>query len=887
MKRALGVFGFLGCLLALTAGAFVVHRFYWVDPQWWKILGTVDKYAYHGPIQFYRDHWIQQGQFPLWNPLILLGTPAVGDFQAGVFYPFAMLRSLLTVDPTPMKTLLALTWMGLFHLLVMGLGTYCLARRNRFGFSSAFLAAFIVAFAPVLTRRLIDQPNVAGVVAWLPWLLLLLEVAQDAPGWRRRIAAVTGAGLVFGVSVLAGYPDHSVYITLVMSAYLVLRRLFALDETAKRPHGMVRGLAADVLAIVVILALAVAVALPALVPAAQLAGHSERLRGSSEEVFPLEELAEPSEQRYLSVSAYRDVRHLLQSQILFFGPRMAIQEMRGAGLLVLLLSLVALLYWRDRRVAVYGLLFLVLLDCSIGPPMPLATLLRWLCPHQLGWPFRANQLMPLPLAMLAATGLEGLAKRPIDRKRARRATVLLGAAAIGSLLVLGHWFVRYNLFGWAPPALYAVTGVAAAVLVAGLWAGPGWLYRAIIPLLFLTEAALWTPAGYNWFFSGPNPLREQVDALCEAPEPYTGNGRIADPNPNSAAYALKPAMNGYLPLHLARVFDALSGLGKENVYQRMLLPWDSTARQHRGNLLFKRRFWLAREYAVGPLPPKDAVFPVATTLFLPNDPGLSLPKVEAVPWRAISDDAWSLEVAGDEGGYMPHVGEPGKKVGIFFARLPRPVATSRYVPGLDPPVLHAAVELRCRTTGRGRVQVYFEDLETGDQLLGRGFAFGPLPEERVAVVPLPDLLKSSLFLHVEFETPGFIQVREAKLLVDMADEHPRIEVLSEGPNHIEVALHELPGHRCLSYVDAYYPGWKAWLDGEATTILESYGLFKGVAVPPGNHVVRFEFEPVGLLLALRISLIVLLGACVLLALLAVDGLRSLPKGQGGLRNPVP
>lgn len=66
--------------------------------------------------------------------------------------------------------------------------------------------------------------------------------------------------------------------------------------------------------------------------------------------------------------------------------------------------------------------------------------------------------------------------------------------------------------------------------------------------------------------------------------------------------------------------------------------------------------------------------------------------------------------------------------------------------------------------------------------------------------------------------------------------------------------------------DVYYPGWIATVDGVRTRIYQTDYLLRGVALPAGNHIVRFEFRPqsfyVGGSLSI-ISLLVLIGMCLL------------------------
>jgi hypothetical protein len=59
--------------------------------------------------------------------------------------------------------------------------------------------------------------------------------------------------------------------------------------------------------------------------------------------------------------------------------------------------------------------------------------------------------------------------------------------------------------------------------------------------------------------------------------------------------------------------------------------------------------------------------------------------------------------------------------------------------------------------------------------------------------------------------------------------------------------------------EAYYPGWRAWIDGQATDILLVNTAFRGVWLPAGSHEVRFRFVPHSFYLGLTISLAGLAG----------------------------
>lgn len=108
---------------------------------------------------------------------------------------------------------------------------------------------------------------------------------------------------------------------------------------------------------------------------------------------------------------------------------------------------------------------------------------------------------------------------------------------------------------------------------------------------------------------------------------------------------------------------------------------------------------------------------------------------------------------------------------------------------------------------------------------------------------------------------GSGQADEARIVTYRAEEVV-VETASEAP-----AL--------LLLTDAYYPGWRATVDGEPVDVQQVDGLFRGVFVPAGEHEVRFVFVP----WSFRLGLWITLGALLLwLSGLAAVMFRA---GRGG------
>jgi len=47
----------------------------------------------------------------------------------------------------------------------------------------------------------------------------------------------------------------------------------------------------------------------------------------------------------------------------------------------------------------------------------------------------------------------------------------------------------------------------------------------------------------------------------------------------------------------------------------------------------------------------------------------------------------------------------------------------------------------------------------------------------------------------------------------------------------------------LVFSDTYYPGWKAYIDGQQVKIYKTNGIVKGIFIPAGKHIVEFDYLP--------------------------------------------
>lgn len=73
----------------------------------------------------------------------------------------------------------------------------------------------------------------------------------------------------------------------------------------------------------------------------------------------------------------------------------------------------------------------------------------------------------------------------------------------------------------------------------------------------------------------------------------------------------------------------------------------------------------------------------------------------------------------------------------------------------------------------------------------------------------------------------------------------------------------------LVLADAFYPGWKVFVDGQERIVRRANYLFRGVELPAGAHTVEFVYDPVSFKIGLAISL------CTIALLVAVPSVRAI------------
>ena len=85
----------------------------------------------------------------------------------------------------------------------------------------------------------------------------------------------------------------------------------------------------------------------------------------------------------------------------------------------------------------------------------------------------------------------------------------------------------------------------------------------------------------------------------------------------------------------------------------------------------------------------------------------------------------------------------------------------------------------------------------------------------------------------------------------------RTEIVEYKPEHVRMRV-ESRDKPWLFFSEAYFPGWKALVDGQETKIYKANFAFRAIHLEPGEHDVEWVYEPTSLRLGLLISLLSLL-----------------------------
>jgi hypothetical protein len=495
---------------------------------------------------------LMQGELPLWNPYANAGHPLLADPQIALYYPPSLATLLLS--PRESFSVFALQLEAVFHFCLAALFAFAFARRVLEHRGGALMAAIGFTFGGYLTGYPSLQLAILRTVVWLPLILLGLEVGAShlVTGNKRAWAALAGAGLVFGLSALAGHAQSAMYLFYVSLAFLLVRLW--------RGSSRLKILAAAGLFLAMGIGISAAQWLPTL----------EYMRLSTRAGISYAEASS-------GFGLVDALQLVLPAQSPLYG-----------GVVTLLLALGAPILVRTRMVRFWAGLGLVALLLSFGGNLFLYPAFHLLVP---GFSIfrsqeRAVLILALALAMLAGYGFTHLAKRPAPAWFHR----LAAYAAVGSigLAMLGYfgWLVGDGQgptpFYWLlQQGVYLTAFLGLAALLLRLQVQPGRQRVAMAAVLALVVLDLFT-------VNSTRNLEQRLPEAHTVPSPLVremqaddGLFRVYDefrlPDNLGSLFSLED-IRGASPLKVERYHHLLQNVPIERVWQLLNVKYVTTWR---------------------------------------------------------------------------------------------------------------------------------------------------------------------------------------------------------------------------------------------------------------------------------------------------------------------
>ncbi len=408
----------IGTLVALVAVFF--HKILLGRAYFWE-----DFIFQNYPFRVFAATSLAQGELPLWNPYTFNGMPFLADIQTTVLYVPSLLLTLCVSNGTLHYYWLEL--MIILHFVLAGVGMFYLAKSFQLRNEAALFAGAAYMLSGYMIVHAIHQQNVT-LVAWYPLVILFFRKTLSEQRWLYVFACA----LVLGHSILAGYPQLSLYLYGFLGVYFLFELLGSFRGThlLTRPALVMTGKAAGVVV------LSVALAAVQLLPTFELSELSQRAQMTFEKASEgslawsqLVMLFFPKMFGSAGATGYE-----------YFGPGQYFYYWETCiylGILPLMLAWMAV----SQRTNKYRTFFLAISVFSIlfalGENFPLFRLFYEYVPgfSKFRIPARMGILLTFSAALLSAFSLQHLVYETDDaRRRSALRKLVLVAAGVGVLL---------------------------------------------------------------------------------------------------------------------------------------------------------------------------------------------------------------------------------------------------------------------------------------------------------------------------------------------------------------------------------------------------------------------------------------------------------------------
>lgn len=406
------------------------------------------------PLRVAAAQMVRSGSLPLWNPYIFGGMPMLAAAQGGFLFPLNWFY--LVFSPAVATDLMVIS-----AYMLAASGAYLYARRTGTSIPGAIATSLIWQSGGFLIGQ-ISHINIVHTAAMLPWVLWALE-RYVSNGSRARGALLA---VLVALQAFAGHQQTFAYSLMLTVAYAIVMSLADLKNRTRYLSSLAFTVAGVVLA------------------AVQIVPTFELLRNSPRAVATYDFFSSFSMPRSFVTTFVAPFVMGGGDGRLFRAPYLGqayyTEYVAYAGILAVMLGLVALLLKPDRRTkfwAIAGVCCLVL-AFGRGAPLYLYRVIYYVPILNL---FRvpARHLMEVSfaIAVLAGRGLTALAGMR-ESKTARRRVAIVTIAVFVLTLLMVTWGrpAAFHLGREAPVSLLRAPELFVPIVFAGLSAWALWAF---------------------------------------------------------------------------------------------------------------------------------------------------------------------------------------------------------------------------------------------------------------------------------------------------------------------------------------------------------------------------------------------------------------------------
>jgi hypothetical protein len=493
----------------------------------------------------YQADRLVDGEIPLWNPYNYAGHPFIADTQAAVFYPPRLIAIWIS-QFTGGWGYAAVQAEAIAHFWLVSIWMYLFVRTVTKSPLGGLISAITLSYGGYLTGYPPLQLALLEAGTWLPLCLLGIYRATEDQAGRLTIGWLGLSAGALGMSLLAGHPQTSWFITYLLVAYIIHR-------AARK--GLKWWLAPIMMAVV--FGLGYGLDGVQLLPGLEYLGRTVRAELGFDALakgFPLRDLIVFVIPNVVTVWSplYSGIAALALAGIAIWRKH---ESARFWGVTVLL----AIIYSFGGATILYRLAYLLLPGCSLFHGQE-----------------RAAFVIAYGIAFLAGMGVSTLQKEQFDLKIVRRilaiCTIIAAAAALESF-ILSRFFTEIDTSRTSiiTGAIFLTLLLAAAWAVIGQWgnqAQKGWWAAAITALVVFDVVSLTWYTNWEAFPAGERELivHDLVDPVLEDHSLFRVDGRLGLAGNYGSMFGIQD-IRGISPLRLQALENYQTMLPAYRQYQ--------------------------------------------------------------------------------------------------------------------------------------------------------------------------------------------------------------------------------------------------------------------------------------------------------------------------------